>query len=67
MKVAPLYHALKATDWATPLLVHTGQHYDKNMSDAILKDLGVPEPDVRMGVGSGSHAEQTGNVMIAYE
>ena len=37
------------------------------MSDAILKDLGVPEPDVRMGVGSGSHAEQTGNVMIAYE
>jgi UDP-N-acetylglucosamine 2-epimerase (non-hydrolysing) len=67
MKVAPLYHALKATDWATPLLVHTGQHYDKNMSDAILKDLGVPDSDFHLGIGSGSHAEQTGNVMIAYE
>jgi UDP-N-acetylglucosamine 2-epimerase (non-hydrolysing) len=67
MKVAPLYHALKATDWATPLLVHTGQHYDKNMSDAILADLGVPDPDFHLGIGSGSHAEQTGNVMIAYE
>ena len=67
MKVAPLYHALKATDWAQPLLVHTGQHYDYNMSDAILKDLRVPEPDFHLGVGSGSHAEQTGGVMIAYE
>ena len=67
MKVAPLYHALKATDWATPLLVHTGQHYDKNMSDAILDDLGVPAPDFHLGIGSGTHAEQTGNVMIAYE
>jgi len=67
MKVAPLYHALKATDWATPVLVHTGQHYDRNMSDAILQDLRVPAPDFHLGVGSGSHAEQTGNVMIAYE
>jgi UDP-N-acetylglucosamine 2-epimerase (non-hydrolysing) len=67
MKVAPLYHALKATDWANPVLVHTGQHYDHNMSDAILQDLGIPDPDFHLGVGSGSHAEQTGNVMIAYE
>ena len=67
MKVAPLYHALKTTDWATPVLVHTGQHYDKNMSDAILKDLGVPDPDFHLGIGSGTHAEQMGNVMIAYE
>jgi len=67
MKVAPLYHALMATDWAEPLLVHTGQHYDRNMSDAILEDLRVPAPDFHLGVGSGSHAEQTGNVMIAYE
>jgi UDP-N-acetylglucosamine 2-epimerase (non-hydrolysing) len=67
MKVAPLYHALRASDWATPKLIHTGQHYDKNMSDAILSDLGVPEPDFHLGIGSGSHAEQTGNVMIAYE
>ena len=67
MKVAPLYHALKATDWAEPVLVHTGQHYDRNMSNAILEDLRVPAPDFHLGVGSGSHAEQTGNVMIAYE
>lgn len=67
MKVAPLYHALKATDWAEPKLVHTGQHYDHNMSDAILQDLNVPEPHHHLGIGSGSHAEQTGSVMIAYE
>ena len=67
MKVAPLYHALKKTDWALPVLVHTGQHYDHNMSDAILQDLRVPAPDYHLGVGSGSHAEQTGNVMMAYE
>ena len=67
MKVAPLYHALKATDWANPVLVHTGQHYDHNMSDAILQDLKVPAPDFHLGVGSGSHAEQTGGVMMAYE
>ena len=67
MKVAPLYHALRNTDWARPVLVHTGQHYDHNMSDAILADLGVPAPDFHLGVGSGSHAEQTGGVMIAYE
>jgi len=67
MKVAPLYHALNATGWATPVLVHTGQHYDHNMSDAILQDLKAPAPHFHLGVGSGSHAEQTGNVMIAYE
>jgi UDP-N-acetylglucosamine 2-epimerase (non-hydrolysing) len=67
MKVAPLYHALAATDWAQPILVHTGQHYDRNMTDAILEDLGVPNPEHHLGVGSGSHAEQTGGVMIAYE
>lgn len=67
MKVAPLFHALRATDWATPVLVHTGQHYDRNMSDAILADLGVPVPDFQLGIGSGTHAEQTGRVMMAYE
>ena len=49
------------------MLVHTGQHYDHNMSDAILQDLRVPAPDFHLGVGSGSHAEQTGGVMMAYE
>jgi len=67
MKVAPLYHALRETDWASPILVHTGQHYDRNMSDAILQDLGLPAPDFHLDVGSGTHAEQTGGVMIAYE
>ena len=67
MKVAPLYHALQQSDWAVPVLVHTGQHYDRNMSDAILEDLGLPAADFHLGIGSGSHAEQTGRVMIAYE
>ncbi len=67
MKIAPLYHALKKEDWAIPFIVHTGQHYDLNMSDAFFKDLGLPEPDIHLGIGSGSHAEQTGKVMIAYE
>jgi len=67
MKVAPLYHALKKEDWATPFIVHTGQHYDLNMSDAFFIDLGLPNPDINLGVGSGTHAEQTGKVMIAYE
>jgi len=67
MKVAPLYHALKKADWANPVLVHTGQHYDSNMSDAFFEDLRLPKPDIHLGVGSGTHAEQTGKVMISYE
>jgi UDP-N-acetylglucosamine 2-epimerase (non-hydrolysing) len=49
------------------VLIHTGQHYDANMSDDIFADLSLPAPDHHLGVGSGSHAEQTGGVMIAYE
>ncbi len=67
MKVAPLWHALSAAPDFVPTLIHTGQHYDANMSDAIFADLGLPQPDHHLGVGSGSHAEQTGRVMIAYE
>jgi UDP-N-acetylglucosamine 2-epimerase (non-hydrolysing) len=67
MKVAPLWHALTAAPDFEPVLIHTGQHYDANMSDAIFADLSLPQPDHHLGVGSGSHAEQTGNVMIAYE
>ena len=67
MKVAPLYHALRTQEWARPILVHTGQHYDVNMSGAFLQDLGLPDPHIHLGIGSGSHAEQTGKVMIAYE
>lgn len=67
MKVAPLWHALRATEDFSPVLIHTGQHYDPNMSDAIFADLKLDAPDFHLGVGSGSHAEQTGRVMIAYE
>jgi UDP-N-acetylglucosamine 2-epimerase (non-hydrolysing) len=68
MKIAPLYHALAASrDWADPIIVHTGQHYDANMSDAFFADLALPAPDHNLEIGSGSHAEQTGGVMIAYE
>ncbi len=67
MKIAPLYHALHTTSWCDPVLVHTGQHYDANMSDDFFRDLGLPAPDHHLGVGSGSHAEQTAGVMIGYE
>lgn len=67
MKVAPLYHALKAQTWCDARLIHTGQHYDADMSDAFFRDLRLPEPDHHLEVGSGTHAEQTGKTMIAYE
>jgi UDP-N-acetylglucosamine 2-epimerase (non-hydrolysing) len=58
---------LNEQSWCRLRLVHTGQHYDKNMSDAFFRDLKLPSPDLNLGVGSGSHAEQTANVMLAYE
>jgi UDP-N-acetylglucosamine 2-epimerase (non-hydrolysing) len=68
MKIAPVYHALAAeTGWARPVIVHTGQHYDANMSDAFFADLALPRPDHNLEIGSGTHAEQTAGVMIAYE
>lgn len=67
MKIAPLYHALRTEPWCRPFLVHTGQHYDANMSDAFFRDLHLPAPDIHLGIGSGSHAEQTAGVMVAYE
>jgi UDP-N-acetylglucosamine 2-epimerase (non-hydrolysing) len=71
MKVAPLLEALKAKrdrlPELQPLLVHTGQHYDLQMSDNFLRDLGLPLPDISLGAGSGTHAEQTARVMIAFE
>jgi len=67
MKIAPLYHALAREGWCRPQIVHTGQHYDANMSDAFFRDLRLPNPHFNLEVGSGTHAEQTGGVMIAYE
>jgi len=67
MKVAPLYHELTRAAWCAPQVVHTGQHYDANMSEAFFLDLRLPEPTYHLEVGSGTHAEQTGRTMIAYE
>lgn len=67
MKVAPLYHALTSKSWAMPHIIHTGQHYDLNMSDSFVSDFALPEPYTNLEIGSGTHAEQTGKVMIAYE
>ena len=67
MKVAPLMEAYR--DWPViqPILVHTGQHYDEKMSDLFFRQLGIPAPDVNLGVGSGSHAVQTADIMRAFE
>jgi UDP-N-acetylglucosamine 2-epimerase (non-hydrolysing) len=67
IKAAPLYHTLIAQDWCNLCLVHTGQHYDPRMSDVFFHDLRLPAPDHNLNVGSGTHAEQVGGVMIAYE
>ena len=69
MKVAPVLDALRTigADRFDTTLVHTGQHYDKNMSDVFFSDLEMPAPDRFLGVGSGTHAEQTSNVMLAME
>ena len=66
MKAAPLLEALRRAGLRVRL-VHTGQHYDEEMSDVFFRDLGMPAPDVSLGVGSGSHAEQTGQIMVAFE
>ena len=68
MKIAPLARVMrKKHGQITHLLVHTGQHYDHDMFAAFFKELEIPEPDVNLGVGSGSHAEQTGKIMIEFE
>ena len=67
MKIAPLMAAFKERSEITPILVHTGQHYDRAMSDLFFHELGIPEPDVNLGVGSASHAVQTAEIMRAFE
>jgi UDP-N-acetylglucosamine 2-epimerase (non-hydrolysing) len=68
MKSAPVLAALQALDpGCEPLLVHTGQHYDAEMSDIFVGQLGMPTPDVFLGVGSGTHAEQTARVLVGVE
>ena len=68
MKVAPIYAEMKRRpNEFEPLIVHTGQHYDAAMSDSFFEDLGMPTPDVHLGVGSGSHAVQTAKIMTEFE
>ena len=71
MKIAPLIKAIqKAHAEGKDIhyrLVHTGQHYDKNMSDTFFEELGIPMPDVNLGCGGGTQAEQTANIMVAFE
>src|SRR6266487_4504443 len=68
MKAAPVYDALREVAPSVErLLVHTGQHYDADMSDVFLRELGLPAPDVFLGVGSGSHAEQTARALVGVE
>jgi UDP-N-acetylglucosamine 2-epimerase (non-hydrolysing) len=67
MKAAPVLRALGEHGGMRQSLVHTGQHYDANMSDIFFRELGMPLPDVNLGVGSGSHSQQTAEVMTRFE
>jgi UDP-N-acetylglucosamine 2-epimerase (non-hydrolysing) len=67
MKAAPVVRALGQRAGVKQTLVHTGQHYDANMSDVFFSQLGIPEPDVNLRVGSGSHAQQTSEIMCRFE
>ena len=71
MKIAPLIKAIQQAYAAGKnihyRLVHTGQHYDKNMSDTFFEELGIPQPDVNLGCGGGTQAQQTANIMVAFE
>jgi len=67
MKIAPIMRALAAKEGVQQKLLHTGQHYDARLSQVFFDELEIPAPDIYLGVGSGSHAEQTARVMVAFE
>ena len=67
MKIAPIVEQMKEMADLTGILVHTGQHYDEGMSDVFFRDLAIPVPDIHLGVGSGTHAEQTARIMVEFE
>jgi len=67
VKAAPLMKELKENSKINPVLVHTGQHYDYEMSASFFKELDLPKPDIYLGIGSGTHSEQTGKIMIEFE
>lgn len=67
MKIAPIYDEIKKHQGFNPIIVHTGQHYDENMSKIFFDQLSIPKPDINLGVGSASHARQTAEIMIRFE
>lgn len=67
VKIAPIIHAIEKDGTLSYSLVHTGQHYDERMSGSFFKELGIPAPDVNLGCGGGTQAEQTGAIMVAFE
>lgn len=67
MKVAPLYKEISKYDFINHMICHTGQHYDYKMSKVFFEDLELPIPDLYLSIGSGSHSEQTGKIMIEFE
>jgi UDP-N-acetylglucosamine 2-epimerase (non-hydrolysing) len=67
MKIAPIYREMKKITKFNTHLIHTGQHYDEKMSKMFFEDLELPEPDIYLGVGSGTHAQQTAKIMIEFE
>ena len=73
MKISPIIRQLKKYNTEHPpgpfefRLIHTGQHYDQNMSGSFFEQLDIPEPDINLGAGSGSQATQTGQIMVGYE
>ena len=67
VKISPLIDEMKRHDEIEQVLVHTGQHYDFKMSKIFFQDLKIPEPDINLGVGSGSHSEQVGNILIRFD
>ena len=67
MKIAPIVRALQAQDRLRFKIIHTGQHYDREMNDVFFDELGIPEPDLFMAAGGGSHSEQTAKIMVAFE
>lgn len=67
MKIAPIVRALQAHGGLSFKIIHTGQHYDREMNDVFFEELGIPAPDVFMAAGGGSHAQQTGKIMTAFE
>ena len=67
MKIAPIIRAIERDGRLQYKLIHAGQHYDRDMNDVFFDELGIPQPDVFMGCGGGTHAQQTAKIMVGFE